>query len=336
MKKKKNYKPAITIAIMAIVGVSGMTYMTGMPKPGISGGTKADEDLRHDLRVVAERIRTDVIYQCDDIGRRSSRFSAQQRRFDEWMEYALVGAGFEVTIQEYSPGGTVRGKNIVGTRVGKEPGAILIGTHYDSYGKSPCANATATAVATITETLRDLGRVQTKKTVIVAFFGTGERPHRGKSTAGSAVWLKKALEDGVQIDAALLVGSFGTFIDGPDTQNSAVPWNFVTPDVADWVGVYGDLSGREFVTDVLDNWGAVTHLPARGFATPTWLPGIQVEDQVAFQEAGIQSVLFSDTGYQRMQSIRTKFDNAYEIDYVEMARRVQAFSEVALRYAGAE
>ena len=61
-----------------------------------------------------------------------------------------------------------------------------------------------------------------------------------------------------------------------------------------------------------------------------------VEDQVAFQEAGIQSVLFSDTGYQRMQSIRTKFDNAYEIDYTEMARRVQAFSEVTLRYAGAE
>ncbi|MEM1452243.1 MAG: M28 family peptidase [Planctomycetota bacterium] len=330
MKRKKNYKPAIFLATCVIAATSGMVYMTGLPKPGASGGTKATEDDALFLERDANLLKEDVLYQCDEVGRRTSRFSPQQKKFNEWMEYTLEGNRFEVTVQDY-PAGSSRGRNVIGVRKGELPGAIVVGTHYDSYGKGPCANSSASGVATVTALARRFATLRPKKTLIVAFFGTGERPHRGKETAGAAVWLKKAKEDGVQIDLAILVGSYGIYMDVPGSQLSTVPWKFVAPETADWVGIYGDLVGRGTVVEMLNHWGQVTDLPARGFATPAWLPGIPAEDQVPFQEAGIPAVLFSDSGTERTPSLRTQYDSPYEIDFIEMARRVKALGDVVER-----
>ena len=314
--------------VLGLVGVSfGLfRHMSKFPEPGQTGRPALTEyDVSE--RLVAERVEADVLWLCEDIGRRTSRFSVRGFQLREALEQVVLEAGFDLETQEYEVVHTAF-HNIVGVRPGTGQGTILVGAHYDSYGKSVCANATATGVSTVMETLRSLRDESTEATVIVAFFGTGEKPHYGRDTMGAQIWLDEQLEQGRQIDAAYLVGSFGCFRPGDIAQNSAFPWYLSHPKSSDWVGVYGSFMGRGMVEDTLGVWAGVTDLPARGFAAPNWMLGVPQGDQGPFQAAGIPAVLFSDTGANRDLSLRTQFDIPYVIDFKEMGRRVEGFTKL--------
>lgn len=329
MQTNRNPKKAKLRSFLIVLGLAGVTFgvyrhMSKFPEPGrVAQPIPTEYEPEH--REVAERVELDVLWLCEDIGRRSSRFSVRAIQLRETLEQSILDAGFKLETHEYKAG-THAYHNVVGVRPGRGRGTILIGTHYDSYGKSLCANATATGVATVMETLRALRNEPTEPTVIVAFFGTGEKPHSGRDTMGAQQWLDDQLEKGTQIDAAYLVGSFGCFRPGEIGQNSAFPWYLSHPSSSDWVGVYGSFFGRGIVEDTLAAWGSATDLPARGFASPGWMLGIPAADQIPFQKAGIPAVLLSDTGDNRDASLRTQFDIPYVIDYKEMGRRVHAFT----------
>ncbi|QDV08503.1 Peptidase family M28 [Planctomycetes bacterium Poly30] len=329
MQSRRNPTKTKIKSLVVVLGLAGgsfglFRYMSGFPEPG-RVGQPLPTDYENVHREVAERVERDVLWLCEDIGRRSSRFSVRAVQLRETLEQSILDAGFKLESHTYKAG-TNTFYNTVGVREGRGRGTILIGTHYDSYSKSLCANATATGVATVMETLRALRNEPTEPTVIVAFFGTGEAPHTGRETMGAQRWLDDQLKEGRQIDAAYLVGSFGCFRPGEGGQNSAFPWYLSHPASSDWVGVYGAFLGRSFVTETLAAWAEATDLPARGFATPGWMLGVPAYDQIPFQKAGIPAVLFSDTGENRDASLRTQFDIPYVIDFKEMARRVEGFT----------
>lgn len=328
---KSQTKLALSFASVVLLGTGGIVHMTKLPKPGTTGFVKP-VDLDWDQRERAKRLHASVVYQCEEIGRRSSRFSVQQERFMEYLEQQVGGARFDVKVQEYEADRTMF-KNIIGIKNGTGQGTIVLGTHYDSYGKSLCANASATGVATLVEVMRELRDVTTKKTVIVGFFGTGEKPHRHKETMGAQVWLDKAVGEGLTIDQALIVGSFGRFNPGDGAQNSSFPWYLMYPSTADWVAVYSPFTSKGLAKTALERWAEVTDLPARGMATPAWMLGVPSADQVPFQKAGIPTLMFTDTGSERDPNIKTRFDGPYELDYEEMALRVKAFSDLVKIYA---
>ncbi len=325
--QKKPKIKSLLVFVGLIAGSFGTyRHMSKSPEPGTVGqAVPAIYEDQH--RMVAERLEMDTLWLCEEIGRRSSRFSVKAIQLREHLESSLPRAGFKLETQEYKIATKVY-HNVVGVRPGSGAGTLLIGTHYDSYSKSLCANATATGVATVMETLRALRDEPTEATVIVAFFGTGEKPHNGRETMGAQVWLDEQLEAGREIDAAFLVGSFGCFRPGLIGQNSSFPWYLSHPESMDWVGIYGGFFGRGMVEDLLAAWGKVTEVPARGFAAPSWMLGVPESDQVPFLDAGIPAVLFSDTGDNRDPSLRTQFDVPYVLDYKEMARRVDAFTSM--------
>ncbi len=324
-------KTALYAAAGLILATSGVVRMTSFPKPGLTGGPSPGE-VSLEQKLVAQRLEASILYQCEDIGRRTSRYSVLDDRYREWLQFSLKGAGFEVVSEEYKVEHLTY-YNIIGTKVGRSAEAVVIGTHYDSYGKSQCANACATGVATVLEAARHLGGEDLSKTLIVGLFGTGEKPHRGRSTMGAQIWVDGAIEKGTQIDVALLVGSFGAYRYGDGTQNSSFPWYLMYPGSGEWTGVYGAFTGKQAAVDALKHWGQVTDLPARGFAAPSWFPGIPVGDQVAFHSAGVPAVLFSDTGGERDAHLRSASDIPYTLNFEQMSRRVEAYIEVVKRFA---
>lgn len=323
--KQAKARTFVTTLVIVAGAYAGFRHMSKFPTPGETGAP-AEESHELSQRALAERLESRVYWLCDDIGRRTSRFSVRKAQYQEGLEFALQENGFVLESQEYTVGSS-RHQNTIGVRKGSGEGTILIGTHHDSYGKSPCANASGTGVATVME-LADRFRDESfGPTVILAFFGTGEEPNVGRSTMGAQVWLDAQEEEGGhEIDAAYLVGSFGCFRVGEVGQNSEFPWYLSHPESADWVGVYGGFMGRSAVEDTLAAWSRVTDLPARGFAAPHWFLGIPESDQIPFQKAGIPSVLFSDTGSNRDVSLYTTFDLPSAINYTEMARRVDALA----------
>lgn len=330
---KPQAKLAIIFALVSLSGAGGVVHMTSLPTPGEPGFVKP-ETPEYDQRLRTERLRQSVIFQCEEIGRRSSRWSVQGEQLLQHFEDALGTAGFSAERHQYRAG-TQGFENVIGVKPGIGSETLLIATHYDSYSKSLCANGSATGVATVLEIVRSLRADTTDKTIIVGLFGTGEKPHGGREGMGANQWLQHAQEEGIKIDQAIIVSSFGKFNAGDGLQNSSFPWYLMYPKTADWVGIYGPATAKDDVKEALDIWGRVTKIPARGFASPAWMMGIPSTDQVPFQKAGIPTVLFSDTGAERDSNIRTRYDGPFEIDYSEMALRVEALVEVVKAYAGA-
>ncbi len=314
----------VIVLVLVIGTFATYRHMSKFATPGKIGIPALEShDMSH--RVVSERLQRDMAWICDDIGRRTSRFSVKKVQFQEGLESSLQRNGFSLENHRYT---VVQNdfQSTIGVRQGSGSGTILIGTHHDSYGKSPCANASGTGVATLMELTRQFRDESFGPTVIIAFFGTGEKPHVGRSTMGAQVWLDAQEEAGRQIDAAYIVGSFGCFQPGETGQNSQFPWYLSHPESMDWVGVYGSFTGRDIVESTLASWSSATDLPARGFAAPHWFFGIPERDQIPFQDAGIPCVLFSDTGANRDISLRTAFDVPAAINFREMARRVDALA----------
>ena len=324
-------KLAIFFFTLVVLCAAGVVRMTSLPAPGAIGA-EAPEDPSLEQRRTAENLKDSVVFQCEEIGRRSARFSPQQGMFMDYLMDTLVANRFDAELFEYEVDGTVH-HSVIGRRSGTGTGTLLIGTHHDTYSKSPGANASASGVAAIAEVLRGLRDEVTERSLVVAFFGTGERPYRGGDDMGAQVWLDQARAGGERIDQAIIVSSFGFFRPGTGGQNSSFPWYLMYPDTTDWVGVYGGFGARDEVAEALGVWGRVTDLPARGFASPSWMLGVPSTDQVPFQDAGIPTLLFSDTGGERDPNIGTRNDMPYELPFEEMALRVEALTEVVREYA---
>ena len=329
---KSQVKLAVSFALTLAASAGGVIHMTSLPEPGAVGGTHVASDTFEGRRL-ADRLRESVYYQCDDIGRRSSRYSAKAGLLIEFLEDSVKLAGMNLSTEDYQVD-RFTFHNVIGTLPGTGEGTIVIGTHYDSYGKSKCANAVATPVAAIAEIMRSLRGQSFEKSIVFAFFGTGEKPHRGEESAGANRWLDEAIKGGMQIDQAIILGSFGRFGSVVPSQSASFPWYLTHPKSADWVGMYAPFTSKGTVEEALTRWGRLTDLPARGFAAPTWMMGIPSEDQTPFIAADIDTLFISDTGGERDPNLRSKSDMPYDIDFGLMALRVEALTEFVKVYAG--
>ena len=111
---------------------------------------EAPKEPSFEQRRTAENLRDSVLFQCEDIGRRSARFSPQQGMFMDYLMDTLVANRFDAELFEYQVDGTAY-HSVIGRRSGTGSGTLLIGTHYDTYSKSPGANASASGVVASAE-----------------------------------------------------------------------------------------------------------------------------------------------------------------------------------------
>lgn len=334
---RRRLAPLITITSLVALAGAGIVHTVGLEPVGRSGGAAGAPD-RDPL---TNALRDSVMFQCNEVGRRTSRYSPRQDALEDHLREAIAGAGLRLVEHDYTVG-SISGRNFIGVLPGRGPGAVLVGTHYDSHGKSPCANATASAVAALAGVARELRGGAFERTILFGFFDNGERPNHGGPTAGAAAWLEAfstdegqaaVLPNGGELELALLLSSFGSWSDVAGSHRASFPWNLAVPDVADWVGIFGGLGERRATADLLASWGRNTDLPARGFALPSWAPGVPPGDEGPFRRASIPALVISDTGAQRAPEVRTSEDGPYFLNYGEMARRVRALATVVAEQA---
>ena len=105
MITRQNSKSAKIKSVVIALGIVGMSfglyrYMSKFPEPGRTG-LPVPTEYEVEERLVAERVEQDVLWLCEDIGRRSSRFSVRAIQLRESLEHAIVEAGFSLETQEY-------------------------------------------------------------------------------------------------------------------------------------------------------------------------------------------------------------------------------------------
>lgn len=334
---RRQFTPLISAASLAALAGLGVVHTVGLEPVGRSGSSNAVAEGD----AFADALEDSVIFQSGDIGCRTSRNSPRQEALEDYLRQAVLGAGLRLVEHAYTVE-SVSGRNFIGVLPGRGPGAILVGAHFDSLGKSPCANASASAVAALKGVAGELRGKAFERTVLFAFFDNGERPNHGEPMAGAAAWLEdfsseerqaELLPNGGELELALLLSSFGSWSDLEGSHRVNFPWSLAVPDVADWVAIHGGVGDRRATADLLASWGRQTDLPARGFALPSWAPGVPIADEAPFRAASIPALVISDTGGQRMPEIRTAGDIPQVLNFRAMAERVRALAGVVAEQA---
>ncbi len=97
---------AISFSTLVALGAAGDVHMTSLPTPG-AVGVEAPKEPSFERRRAAENLRDSVVFQCEQIGRRSARFSPQGGMFMDYLMDTLVANRFDAERFEYLVDGTV-------------------------------------------------------------------------------------------------------------------------------------------------------------------------------------------------------------------------------------
>lgn len=323
-------KLALSFAVFCGLVGAGVVHTTSFPHAGTPGVAPEATDERE---LLAETLREHLRYQTIGIGQRQAVRDGASWALVDYLTEHIADAGFEAEYQEYKADGRPH-HNVIAEKPGRGKGIVLVGCHYDGYGRSPSAVATGSGTAALIEVMKRCYGVTTDHTLRFVFFSTGEAPYRGTDQMGARHYAKQCKEQEDPLEHVLLLDSFGSFSSQPATQQFLFPWSLVFPKTADFAVVAGRIGDRKQVRDVLAAWARATDMPARGLAMTSWIARIRGGDQEAFHAEGYPAVLITDTGVNRFEDIRSRYDTFDRIDYIAYARAVEGLAAAVLELAG--
>jgi Zn-dependent M28 family amino/carboxypeptidase len=322
---------SIGLAALFIVCSGALVHMTQVVDGDQPGQPKILDERETRL---AEDLEDSVRHQTDVIGHRNGTRAGSLTQAEEYLAGQLRGQDLTVTREEFKADGLSVANLVVEITGASRPGEIIvIGAHYDSYGRSPSANASASGSAVMVELAGQIAGQRLSRTVRLVLFTTGEYPYYGTAQSGAVVHANNAKAKGQNIKAAVMLGSLGCWATRPGTQKFPFPMSLCYPDTGDFLAVFGE---RDLVKDVGAGLLSTGSLRVRGGTLPDWMPGMQVRgDQDAFEQAGFPTVLVTDTGSSRDPHLRTSADGSQRVDFVQLARVTSALTATICNLANA-
>ena len=313
----------VTFVALSVMALTRMTQMNDGtyigPLPAL---TAEEEDL-------ASELQGHVQYIALMIGQRNfSRFDSLGRTVD-YIIGEVRRLGYKPQFQEFEVHGRTLTNIIVEvTGVASHREILVVGAHYDSYLRSPCANASASGTAALLELLKLFKNRPFPRTVRFVFFASGEKPWRGTPDMGSTRYAEQCKQRHENIVGMISLEALGHYSGNEGTQRFPFPLSKAYPTKGNFIGVFGPLSSRRLVESVIEEWTVSSTFPIEGGALPSWFPGVQESDHNSFASQGYPAVLVTDTGRNRYRDIRTNFDTFTRLDYERMARVIFGLKKV--------
>lgn len=213
----------------------------------------------------------------------------------------LTEYGYQVALQDYGSG-----VNVVGRRLGSEPGQVLVGAHYDHIDGCHGADDNATGVAATLEIARLLALPSFDRTVMI---GCWDEEERGLVGSEAYVAVAQAAKDEILINYNFDMIGFRS----NDANTQQVPDGFSLV----FSSAYAEIEANEFRGDFIaviasslahdralefaaaaERAGiksAVLELPA-GTENTSAFDDLRRSDHASFWAAGYPAVFLTDTG----------------------------------------
>lgn len=250
--------------------------------------------------------------------------SAQNlHRAADYIAEQFEAAGARVERQPF----TVRGRsyeNVIGHFGPADGPRIILGSHYDSFGKLPAADDNASGVAALIELAGLLGKNPPSRPVDLVAYSLEEPPYFSSDNMGSAFHAADLKKRGVPVDFMASVEMVGCFKDEPGSQEPrGAIFRALVPSRGNFIAVVGRLEDIPLVRRVKSGMSTGSDLPISSLNAPPSVGGIDLSDHLNYWREGYPAVMITDTAFMRNDNYHTAEDTAEKLDYRRMAMVVQ-------------
>ncbi|NJM50970.1 MAG: M28 family peptidase [Sphingomonadales bacterium] len=255
-----------------------------------------------------------------------------------YIEQYLTDLGYKVHLQKFdAKSHQFRNIEVIVGNDSRNSETLIIGAHYDSFGKAPGANDNGSGVAALLE----LARLFKENTMVngpkirLVFFVNEEPPHFKSSNMGSLVYAKAIKNSGENISGMFSLETMGYYSDAPNSQSYPWPLNLRYSSVGNFIAFVGQTSSRSFVRSTVESFRYHTRFPSIGGTAPAIATGIDWSDHWAFEQVGIPALMITDTAIFRYPHYHKISDTPDKIDYAKLARVIEGL-EAVVRHWGKE
>jgi hypothetical protein len=278
-----------------------------------------------DLEDSVTHLRRDVTVLASEIGERNLRDETRKRALVAAREYIvseLAAAGHAVQRQSY----TVRDVAVENIEV-ELPGtdrraeSIVVGAHYDTAEGTPGANDNSSGVAALLEIARVAARrPRESRTVRLVAFCTEEPPYTRTPVMGSWVYARACRRRCDAVVGMLSLETIGYYAHSRVAEHAPFPLNYVSPWRPDFLAVFGNLSSRHIVAEVVRSFEQQAQVRCKGVVLPGVLPGVRSSDQWSFWKEGYRGVMLTDTAFLRYRHYHRPTDTPDKLDFERLAQ----------------
>jgi hypothetical protein len=326
MHASKRLAWAVRLAIIPLVILAGVWFMTGMPGSSWSGPLPP---LAVKEQQIHDNLKRHVAELAGRIGERNVWRPESMAAAESYIRKTLEDAGYEVNVQSFpSSSLTVNNLEAVLPGNGAADEIIVVGAHYDSVVDCPGADDNASGVAALLELARLLAGTTLSRTVRFVAFANEEAPFFYSDEMGSKLYAARAQAQGERIEAMLSLETLGYYTEQPGSQRYPFPFSLFYPDTGNFIGFVGNLPSRPLVREAIRAFRASTAFPSEGVAAPSGMEGVHWSDHWSFWEAGYPAIMVTDTAPFRYPHYHAETDTPEQLDYTGLARVTGGLAEV--------
>ncbi len=326
MLASKRLAWAVRLAVIPIVILTGIWFVTGMPGSSWSGPLPPLTDKE---RLIHDNLKHHVMELAGRIGERNVWRTGSMAAAASYIRAEFEAAGYEINIQSFpSRGETLNNLEAVLPGHDAADEIIVVGAHYDSVAGSPGADDNASGVAALLELARLLAGTTLSRSVYFVAFANEEAPFFYGDEMGSNLYAARAQAQGKRIEAMLSLETIGYYTDEPGSQRYPFPFSLFYPDTGHFIGFVGNLASRALVRQAIGAFRTSTPFPSEGVAAPSGIEGIHWSDHWSFWEAGYPAIMVTDTAPFRYPHYHEATDTSEQLDYSGFARVTSGLAEV--------
>lgn len=237
--------------------------------------------------------------------------------------------GGEVSEQIFDVNGSTY-RNVI-LRLGNEnQERIVIGAHYDAAYDTPGADDNASGVAGLIELAHLLAKEQHNLTIEFVAYSLEEPPYFGSMNMGSFVHAKSLSENKANVKMMICLEMIGYYSDEPNTQNFPLfLGRLLYPTTGNFTAIVGDFSGFSAVRRLKYSMSSIAD-NVYSLNAPVFVGGVDLSDHRNYWHFGYDAVMVTDTAFYRNRAYHTLGDTADSLDYVRMAKLIDALNVAVL------
>lgn len=259
----------------------------------------------------------------EEFAPRSASHIGNMNRTADYIKKEFKKPGEGVVSEQWFQVGSHRYRNI--SLIFGDPDAerIVVGAHYDGYGRYPAADDNASGVAGLIELAGVVAKNPIKTAIEFVAYPLEEPPFFGTPKMGSAKHVGHLREYGVVCRYMISLEMIGYFSDERGSQNYPISLlHLYYPEKGNYITVVGNTQNRRLTKRFKTAMKGTTDLPVFSICGSASIPGIDFSDHRNYWQVGIPAIMITDTAFYRNTAYHTPGDTADRLNYSKMAKVV--------------